>query len=180
MLNQRTVDSFVYRVDTRLRPFGNSGPLVIKTSSLENYLARSARDWERYAWVKARVINPGEMNEALYEEIMRPFTYRRYLDYSVFEGLRDMKGKIEREALRKGQGQRHQAGPGRNPRNRVHHPVDATGARRGANPDLRGRSLRGMLARLAERGFLGPGMASELEPVLLLFAPPGESPAGHG
>ena len=162
VLNQRTVDSFVYRVDTRLRPFGNSGPLVIKTSSLENYLARSARDWERYAWVKARVINPGEMNEALYEEIMRPFTYRRYLDYSVFEGLRDMKGKIEREALRKDKANDIKLGRG-GIREIEFITQSMQLVRGGANPDLRGRSLRGMLARLAERGFLGPGMASELD-----------------
>jgi len=161
-LNQRTVDSFVYRVDTRLRPFGNSGPLVIKTSSLESYLARSARDWERYAWVKARVINPCGMSEALYEEIMRPFVYRRYLDYSVFESLRDMKGKIEREALRKDKANDIKLGRG-GIREIEFITQSMQLVRGGANPDLRGRSLRGMLARLGERGFLGPGTSGELD-----------------
>ena len=162
VLNQRSVDSFAYRVDTRLRPFGNSGPLVIKISSLESYLARSARDWERYAWIKARVINPCEMNEALYEEVMRPFVYRRYLDYSVFESLRDMKGKIEREALRKDKAQDIKLGRGG-----IREIEFVTQSMQlvhgGANPDLRGRSLREMLERLGERGFLGPGTSRELD-----------------
>ena len=162
VLNQRTVDSFVYRVDTRLRPFGNSGPLVIKVSSLESYLARSARDWERYAWVKARVINPAEMNESLYEEVTRPFVYRRYLDYSVFESLRDMKGKIEREALRKDKASDIKLGRG-GIREIEFITQSMQLVRGGANPDLRGRSLREMLARLGERGFLGPGTSGELD-----------------
>lgn len=162
VLNQRTVDSFVYRVDTRLRPFGNSGPLVIKTSSLESYLARSARDWERYAWVKARVINPCEMSGALYEEVTRPFVYRRYLDYSVFESLRDMKGKIEREALRKDKASDIKLGRG-GIREIEFITQSMQLVRGGANPDLRGRSLREMLARLGERGFLGPGTSAELD-----------------
>lgn len=162
VLNQRTVDSFVYRVDTRLRPFGNSGPLVIKSSSLESYLARSARDWERYAWVKARVINPCEMSGALYEEVMRPFVYRRYLDYSVFESLRDMKNKIEREALRKDKASDIKLGSG-GIREIEFITQSMQLVRGGANPDLRGRSLREMLARLGERGFLGPGTSAELD-----------------
>ena len=162
VLDQRTVDSFVYRVDTRLRPFGSSGPLVIKTASLENYLARSARDWERYAWVKARVINPCRMSENLYEELMRPFVYRRYLDYSVFESLRDMKGKIEREALRKDKAADIKLGRG-GIREIEFITQSMQLVRGGANPDLRGRSLREMLARLGERGFLGPAISAELD-----------------
>lgn len=162
LLDQRTVDSFVYRVDTRLRPFGNSGPLVVKTSSLENYLARSARDWERYAWVKGRVINPCEMSEGLYEEVVRPFVYRRYLDYSVFESLREMKGKIEREALRKDKASDIKLGRG-GIREIEFMTQSMQLVRGGANPDLRGRSLRQMLTRLGERGYLSPATSSELD-----------------
>ena len=162
LLDQRTVDSFVYRVDTRLRPFGSSGPLVIKTSSLENYLARSARDWERYAWIKARVINPCEMSESLYEEVLRPFVFRRYLDYSVFESLRDMKSKIEREALRKDKLQDIKLGRG-GIREIEFITQSMQLVRGGANPDLRGRSLREMLARLGERGFFSPATSAELD-----------------
>ena len=162
ILDQRTVDSFVYRVDTRLRPFGASGPLVVKASSLENYLARSARDWERYAWIKGRVINPCEMAEDLYEEVVRPFVYRRYLDYSVFESLRDMKGKIEREALRKDKAADIKLGRG-GIREIEFITQSMQLVRGGANPDLRGRSLREMLARLGHRGFLDPVMCAELD-----------------
>ena len=162
LLDQRTVDSFVYRVDTRLRPFGASGPLVVKTSSLETYLARSARDWERYAWIKGRVINPCEMTEGLYEELLRPFVYRRYLDYSVFESLRDMKGKIEREAQRKDKLADIKLGRG-GIREIEFITQSMQLVRGGANPDLRGRGLREMLARLGERGFLPPAMCGELD-----------------
>ncbi len=162
LLDQRTVDSFVYRVDTRLRPFGSSGPLVVKTSSLENYLARSARDWERYAWIKGRVINPCEMAEGLYEELLRPFVYRRYLDYSVFESLRDMKGKIEREALRKDKAADIKLGRG-GIREIEFITQSLQLVRGGANPDLRGRSLRGMLARLGQRDFLDAAACRELD-----------------
>lgn len=162
LLDQRTVDSFVYRVDTRLRPFGAAGPLVVKTSSLENYLARSARDWERYAWIKGRVINPCEMAEGLYEELLRPFVYRRYLDYSVFESLRDMKGKIEREALRKDKAADIKLGRG-GIREIEFITQSMQLVRGGANPDLRGRGLREMLARLGQRGFLDREMCAELD-----------------
>ena len=162
LLDQRTVDSFVYRVDTRLRPFGNSGPLVVKTSSLENYLARSARAWERYAWIKARVINPCEMSESLYKELLRPFVFRRYLDYSVFESLRDMKSKIEREALRKDKAADIKLGRG-GIREIEFITQSMQLVRGGANPDLRGRSLREMLARLGERGFVSPTTSTELD-----------------
>lgn len=162
LLDQRTVDSFAYRVDTRLRPFGASGPLVVRTSSLENYLARSARDWERYAWVKGRVINPCEMAEDLYEELLRPFVYRRYLDYSVFESLRDMKGKIEREALRKDKATDIKLGRG-GIREIEFITQSMQLVRGGANPDLRGRSLRKMLARLGQRDFLSPATCRGLD-----------------
>lgn len=162
LLDQRTVDSFVYRVDTRLRPFGTSGPLVVKTTSLENYLARSARDWERYAWVKGRVINPCDMAQELYEELLRPFVYRRYLDYSVFESLRGMKGKIEREALRKDKAADIKLGRG-GIREIEFITQSMQLVRGGANPDLRGRSLREMLARLGQRDFLNPATCGELD-----------------
>jgi len=101
LLNKKTGDGIVYRVDTRLRPFGDSGPIAISESALESYLAQHGRDWERYAWVKARVINDWDGAHSLYEDILRPFIYRRYLDYGVFDSLRDMKSLIEAEVRRK-------------------------------------------------------------------------------
>lgn len=100
LLAHPTTEGFVYRVDLRLRPFGNSGALALTLPALENYLMRSGRDWERYAYIKARVINPWSETAWFYREVVRPFVYRRYLDYGVFAALRDMKGLIEHEVQR--------------------------------------------------------------------------------
>jgi glutamate-ammonia-ligase adenylyltransferase len=101
LLDARTADGFVFRVDMRLRPFGESGPLVVSLASLEDYLQQHGRDWERYAWIKARAIVGVQAYAAAYEEFVRPFVYRRYLDFGVFESLRNMKALIEREVSRR-------------------------------------------------------------------------------
>ena len=112
LLSQTTADGFVYRVDVRLRPFGNSGPLAVSLPALENYLMRNGRDWERYAYVKARVVNEWVDAEYFYRDVMRPFVYRRYLDYGVFASLRDMKALIEAEVQRKEYQSDVKLGPG--------------------------------------------------------------------
>ncbi|MBL8202342.1 MAG: bifunctional [glutamate--ammonia ligase]-adenylyl-L-tyrosine phosphorylase/[glutamate--ammonia-ligase] adenylyltransferase [Chromatiales bacterium] len=101
LLSRNTADGFVYRVDVRLRPFGSAGPLAVSVSALENYLLQNGRDWERYAWIKARVVNEWADAEYLYRDVLRPFVYRRYLDYGVFSSLREMKALIEAEVARK-------------------------------------------------------------------------------
>lgn len=101
LLDSRTADGFVFRVDMRLRPFGESGPLVVSLASLEDYLQQHGRDWERYAWVKARAVVGAESYAAAYQEFVRPFVYRRYLDFGVFESLRGMKALIAREVARR-------------------------------------------------------------------------------
>ncbi len=101
LLSKQTADGFVYRVDVRLRPFGDSGPLAVSLPALEAYLLRHGRDWERYAYVKARVINDWQGTAAMQDEILRPFVYRRYLDYGVFASLREMKAMITAEVERK-------------------------------------------------------------------------------
>jgi [glutamine synthetase] adenylyltransferase / [glutamine synthetase]-adenylyl-L-tyrosine phosphorylase len=101
LLDARTEDGFVFRVDMRLRPFGDSGPLVVSLASLEDYLHQHGRDWERYAWIKARAIVGQRAYEAANREFVRPFVYRRYLDFGVFESLREMKTLIAREVARR-------------------------------------------------------------------------------
>ena len=101
LLATPTVDGFVFRVDMRLRPFGDSGPLACGFSAFEDYLLQHGRDWERYAWVKARAITGGEAYASLYDEAVRPFVYRRYLDFGVFESLREMKALIEKQVARR-------------------------------------------------------------------------------
>ncbi len=102
-LDQPTQDGFVYRVDMRLRPFGDSGPLVLSFAALEDYYQEQGRDWERYAMVKARIM--GDSDDAYANELramLRPFVFRRYIDFSVIQSLRNMKGMIAREVRRRG------------------------------------------------------------------------------
>ena len=101
-LDQATEDGFVFRVDTRLRPFGDSGPLVMSFDGMENYYATHGREWERYALIKARIVAG---DHAAGQELLtrlKPFVYRRYLDYNAYESLRELKGMIEKEVTRKG------------------------------------------------------------------------------
>lgn len=96
-----TKDGFVYRVDMRLRPFGNTGPLAVSFNELENYYAMHGRAWERYALVKARVIaGDFEEGENLFK-ILRPFVYRKYIDYSSMDSLRELKQMIHAEVVKK-------------------------------------------------------------------------------
>jgi [glutamine synthetase] adenylyltransferase / [glutamine synthetase]-adenylyl-L-tyrosine phosphorylase len=101
LLDVRNEDGFVFRVDMRLRPFGDSGSLVVSLASLEDYLQEHGRDWERYAWIKARPILGAASYAKAYPEFVRPFVYRRYLDFGVIESLRDMKALIAREVSRR-------------------------------------------------------------------------------
>lgn len=101
-LNEPTEDGFVFRVDMRLRPFGASGPLATSFAALEHYYQSHGRDWERYALIKARpVAGDRAAGEQLLREL-RPFVYRRYLDFNAFESLRDMKTMIAQEVARQG------------------------------------------------------------------------------
>ncbi len=99
-LNQITQDGFVFRVDMRLRPFGDSGPLVMNFSSLENYYQDQGRDWERYAMLKARLVGDHPSHVQL-QQMLRPFVFRRYIDFSVIESFRKMKMMIAQEARRR-------------------------------------------------------------------------------
>lgn len=99
-LNQKTEDGFVYRVDMRLRPFGESGPLVLTFNAMEDYYQEQGRDWERYAMLKARLIGEGKYHGIL-SDLLRPFVYRRYIDFSVIDSLRRMKMMIAQEVRRK-------------------------------------------------------------------------------
>lgn len=102
-LDQQTFDGFCYRVDMRLRPFGESGPLVMSYAALEDYYQEQGRDWERYAMVKARVMG-SEMYPEYQElrQMLRPFVFRRYIDFSAIQSLRRMKSMISSEVRRRG------------------------------------------------------------------------------
>jgi glutamate-ammonia-ligase adenylyltransferase len=101
-LDQITADGQVYRVDMRLRPFGDSGPIVMHFDAMEDYYQEQGRDWERYAMLKASILNrPCDYTNQL-SDILQPFIYRRYLDFSAIESLRSMKSMIEQEVRRRG------------------------------------------------------------------------------
>ncbi|QUX94755.1 bifunctional [glutamate--ammonia ligase]-adenylyl-L-tyrosine phosphorylase/[glutamate--ammonia-ligase] adenylyltransferase [Marinomonas sp. CT5] len=101
-LDQVTADGFVFRVDMRLRPFGQSGALVLNMDSLENYYQDQGRDWERYAMIKARVMSGSELDVREFEALRKPFVYRKYLDFGAIGALRDLKQMIAKEVRRKG------------------------------------------------------------------------------
>ena len=101
-LDAPTVDGFVFRVDMRLRPYGSSGSLVLSFNALEQYYQDQGRDWERYAMIKARVVGGDQVAGKELLEMLRPFVYRRYLDFSAIEALRTMKQLIQQEVRRKG------------------------------------------------------------------------------
>lgn len=100
LLDHISADGFVFRVDMRLRPWGDGSALAISHTGLEKYLSQHGREWERYAWIKARVITGGKSGAELME-MARPFVFRRYVDYSAFAAMREMKAMIEREVMRR-------------------------------------------------------------------------------
>ena len=112
VIGQPTADGFVFRVDTRLRPFGESGPLAMDFDAMEHYYQQQGREWERYALIKARAVAGDIDNGSLLLDRLHPFIYRRYLDFSAFESLREMKQMIARDVKRKGMENDIKLGPG--------------------------------------------------------------------
>ncbi len=115
LLDETTVDGFVFRIDTRLRPFGDSGPPVVSFGALESYLLQHGRDWERYAYVKARIVGPMPDDAVvadLHRNLIQPFVYRRYVDFGVFESLREMHAMIAAEVKRRDLQGNVKLGPG--------------------------------------------------------------------
>ncbi|MBT7698180.1 MAG: bifunctional [glutamate--ammonia ligase]-adenylyl-L-tyrosine phosphorylase/[glutamate--ammonia-ligase] adenylyltransferase [Desulfobacterales bacterium] len=111
-LGEKTTGGIVFRVDMRLRPFGENGPLITNFSALEEYYQRQGREWERYAMIKARVVAGDKDQGNILLQRLKPFVYRRYLDYGVYESLREMKHKISIEVERKGLKKNIKLGPG--------------------------------------------------------------------
>ncbi|MEA5097248.1 MAG: bifunctional [glutamate--ammonia ligase]-adenylyl-L-tyrosine phosphorylase/[glutamate--ammonia-ligase] adenylyltransferase [Burkholderiaceae bacterium] len=99
-LSEIVEDGFVFRVDMALRPNGASGPLVASLAMIEEYLIVQGREWERYAWVKARAVTGRQSDIAELEGIVRPFVFRRYLDFGVIDAIRNMHGQIRAEVAR--------------------------------------------------------------------------------
>jgi len=98
-LDDVTEDGFVFRVDMRLRPFGSEGVLVPNCDALEEYYQNNGREWERYAWIKGRVVAGPEDKLT---KLLKPFVFRKYLDFNALTSLRDLKTQIQRDVLQKG------------------------------------------------------------------------------
>ncbi|MDB5773476.1 MAG: glnE [Burkholderia sp.] len=166
-LSEITEDGFTFRVDMALRPNGGSGPLAASFGMVEEYLIVQGREWERYAWVKARALTGREEDIAELEQIIRPFVYRRYLDFGAIEALRNMHGQIRAEVMR--QEMRH-------PERSTNVKLGRGGIREieflaqvfqlirgGRDPDLRDRSTRTTLNTLVDRNLLTADEVEQLQ-----------------
>jgi len=161
LLDARTAEGFVFRVDMRLRPLGEPGPLVVSFAAFEEYLQKHGRDWERYAWVKARAVTGAAAYRGLYDDVVRPFVYRRYLDFGVYESLREMKALIAREVARRELEDDIKLGPGGI--REIEFIVQAQQLiRGGSEPALQSSSLLAVLPRLAGAKLLPGAAVAEL------------------
>ena len=151
LLEEVTSDGFAFRIDTRLRPFGDSGPPAVSFAALESYLTQHGRDWERYAYIKARVVGPqppASVVHDLYGNVVAPFVYRRYLDFGVFESLRAMQALIAQEVRQREMADNVKLGPGGI--REIEFIVQSLQlVRGGSRTDLQERSLQTVLPRLA-------------------------------
>ena len=157
LLDEVTADGFAFRIDTRLRPFGDSGPPVTSFAAFESYLVRHGRDWERYAYVKARIVGqapPATVADELQRDFIVPFVYRRYLDFGVFESLREMHGLITAEVEKREMADNIKLGPGGI--REIEFIVQSLQlVRGGSHPELQDRQLLRVLPRLVGRRGLG-------------------------
>ena len=170
LIGEVTEDGQVFRVDLALRPNGNSGPSVVSLSMLEEYFFVQGREWERFAWLKSRVVAPlasvqGAKVQAL-RSLVTPFVYRRYLDYGVFEGLRQLHRKIRDEAQKRAAGRPERANDVKLSRGgirEIEFIVQLLQVVRGGQfPEIRTRSTLKALNRVAARGLMKPETAQKL------------------
>jgi len=159
-LSEHTADGHVFRVDMRLRPYGDSGPLAMSFAMLENYLLTQGREWERYAWVKARELTGAPTDELM--QLVRPFVYRRHLDFSAFASLRELHAQIRAEVGRRELHDNIKLGPGGIREVEFVAQVFQI-VRGGRDQALQVRSTRGALQMLAERQLLPVEAVDELQ-----------------
>jgi len=109
-ISARTENGYVFRVDTRLRPYGEGGPLAVSFAMLENYFITQGREWERYAWIKARVVCGGHSEELM--QLVLPFVYRKYLDFATLDSMRGLHAQVRQEVQRREMSENIKLGPG--------------------------------------------------------------------
>ena len=170
LIGESTDDGFVFRVDLALRPNGNSGPPVVSLAMLEEYFQVQGREWERFAWLKSRVVAPRSAvtsGRALaLRSLVTPFVYRRYLDYGVFEGLRQLHRKIREEAQRRAAGRPERANDVKLSRGGIREIEFIVQlllvVRGGQFPEIRTRSTLKGLQRLVAHGLMKAATAERL------------------
>lgn len=153
LLDDLTADGFVYRVDMRLRPFGDAGALAVSFAGAENYYQTQGREWERYALIKARPMTGHPEAIDRLHQMLRPFVFRRYLDFTAIQSLRDLKAMIEAQVREKGMEGNIKLGRG------GIREVEFIGQAfqliyGGRDPELRVRSIVRVLGHLAEEALL--------------------------
>ncbi|MCM5570649.1 bifunctional [glutamate--ammonia ligase]-adenylyl-L-tyrosine phosphorylase/[glutamate--ammonia-ligase] adenylyltransferase [Burkholderiaceae bacterium FT117] len=174
VLSEITADGFVFRVDTRLRPNGDSGPLVVPLGMLETYFYAQGREWERFAWLKGRVIADSgaagaearRADELSLQRIVEPFVFRRYMDYEAFAALRDLHRLIRQEVAKRGarDPEAIDVKLGRGGIREIEFTAQLFQVVRGGrDPGLRDRRTLVTLAALAERGLLPADDAARLD-----------------
>ncbi|MFZ6814252.1 bifunctional [glutamate--ammonia ligase]-adenylyl-L-tyrosine phosphorylase/[glutamate--ammonia-ligase] adenylyltransferase [Undibacterium sp. Rencai35W] len=165
-ISEVTEDGFSFRVDMALRPNGNSGPLVASFAMVEEYFLIQGREWERYAWVKARAITGKPDDIVALDKIIRPFVYRRYLDYGVIDSLRSMHGQIRAEVIRQETKHPERSNNVKLGRGGIREVEFLSQVfqliRGGREANLRDRSTRTTLLTLAEKNILEPGVVEQL------------------
>jgi glutamate-ammonia-ligase adenylyltransferase len=162
LIGDTDANGFVFRVDMRLRPFGDSGPLVCSFAALENYLLTQGREWERYAWIKGRALTGDDTGVKGLMDLITPFVYRKYLDYGAYQSMRELHSQIRREVERKDRLDNVKLGPG------GIREIEFIGQvfqliRGGRNKTLRSRASQQILAQLAEQGLLPADVVAELQ-----------------
>ncbi len=161
LLDQQTADGFVFRIDMRLRPWGDGSALALSFNAMERYYEQHGREWERYAFIKARIVAGDVAQGQELLDTLRPFVYRRYIDYSAFAALRDMKAMIEREVRRKDMADNIKLGSGGI--REVEFIAQAFQLiRGGVFKDLQQRPLLPILTVLVQRQLLSANVAQQL------------------
>jgi glutamate-ammonia-ligase adenylyltransferase len=161
LLSEVTEDGFVFRVDMRLRPYGDSGPLACNLAFLENYLVTQGREWERYAWIKARVLTGSLPFIKEIENTTRPFVFRKYLDYGTLAAMRSLHAEVRRDVERRELAGHVKLGPGGI--REIEFVVQALQLIRGGrDPELTARPTLEVLSLLSKKKILPQAAAAEL------------------
>ena len=163
LINEPTGDGYVFRVDMRLRPYGDSGPLVMSFAALEEYLVSQGREWERYAWIKARIVSPADCPQAAeLMQLAQPFVFRKYLDFGAIDSMRKLHAQIRQEVQRRDRLNNIKLGPG------GIREIEFTAQvfqliRGGRDAQLRIRPTQGALQQLAKNSQLPVPVVADLD-----------------